>query len=261
MFAGSRLLLPISTNFVTLVPKPGRKEGHAVREPSLLRGIAVLRRLGSRKKRRPPVAARGCGAGAMEEQVGRKARCRAPGTRRGGWVREGAEESAPFASGPEPAAIRQVGGGAGNGGLAAGCPRLEECQAVHQRCPVPSHGTTSKSRSLCEWASWTSRACEKWIRAQTAVCLTWWSVYLAPGAVRLGQFPQFGHALLHLSSLRLLMLELLLPCCVERQLPKQWCLKPHWNFVPHSLSTLNSLLPLSNGVNVLHFIKINFIYK
>ncbi len=34
---------------VTLVPKPGRKEGHAVREPSLLRGIAVLRRSGSRK--------------------------------------------------------------------------------------------------------------------------------------------------------------------------------------------------------------------
>ncbi len=27
-----------STNVVTLVPKPGRKEGHAVREPSLLRG-------------------------------------------------------------------------------------------------------------------------------------------------------------------------------------------------------------------------------
>ncbi len=41
-------------------------------------------------------------------------------------IREGAEESAPFASGPEPAAIRQVGGGAGNGGLAAGCPRPEE---------------------------------------------------------------------------------------------------------------------------------------
>ncbi len=65
-------------------PKPGRKEGHAVREPSLLRGIAALRRSGSRKKRRPPVAARSSGAGAMEEQVGRKARCRAPGTRRGG---------------------------------------------------------------------------------------------------------------------------------------------------------------------------------
>ncbi len=52
--------------------------------------------------------------------------CQNPG--RGGVaaIREGAEESAPFASGPEPAAIRQVGGGAGNGGLAAGCPRLEE---------------------------------------------------------------------------------------------------------------------------------------
>ncbi len=84
MFAGSRLLLPVSINFITLVPKPGRKEGHAVREPSLLRGITVLRRSGSRKKRRPPVAARSGGAGAKEEQVGRKTRCRAPGTRRGG---------------------------------------------------------------------------------------------------------------------------------------------------------------------------------
>ncbi len=40
--------------------------------------------VGSRKKRRSPVAARGGGAGAIEEQVGRKARCRAPGLRRGG---------------------------------------------------------------------------------------------------------------------------------------------------------------------------------
>ncbi len=72
MFAGSRLLLPVSTNCVTLVPKPRRNEGHAVWEPSLLRGIAVLRRSGSRKKRRPLVAARGSGAGAMEEQVERR---------------------------------------------------------------------------------------------------------------------------------------------------------------------------------------------
>ncbi len=42
---------PYITNFITLVPKPGRKEGHAVREPSLLSGIAVLRRSGSRKWR------------------------------------------------------------------------------------------------------------------------------------------------------------------------------------------------------------------
>ncbi len=72
------------TNGVTLVPKPGRKEGHAVREPSLLRGIMVLRRSGSRKKRRPPVAARSSGPGAIEEKVGRKARYCAPGLRRGG---------------------------------------------------------------------------------------------------------------------------------------------------------------------------------
>ncbi len=72
MFAGSRLLLPVYTNCVTLVPKPGRKEGHAVREPSLLSGIAVLRRSGSRKWRRPPVAARSGGAGAKEEGGGNR---------------------------------------------------------------------------------------------------------------------------------------------------------------------------------------------
>ncbi len=70
-------------------------------------------------------------------------------------VREGEEESVPFASGPVPAAIRQVGGGGGDGGTRCRLPstggavrqEAEECQAVHQRCPVPSHGTTSKSRS------------------------------------------------------------------------------------------------------------------
>ncbi len=126
MFAGSRLLLPVYINCVTLVPKPGRKEGHAVREPSLLSGIAVLRRSGSRKWRRPPVAARSGGAGAKEEQVGRRTRCRAPGTRRGGCRPRGSGGVAPFAWRPKPAAIRHVWGGAGNGGLAAGCPRPEE---------------------------------------------------------------------------------------------------------------------------------------
>ncbi len=126
MFAGSRLLLPVYTNSVTLVPKPGRKEGHVVREPSLLSGIAVLRRSGSRKWRRPPVAARSGGAGAKEEQVGRKTRCRAPGSRRGGCRPRGSGGVAPFAWRPKPAAIRHVWGGAGNGGLAAGCPRPEE---------------------------------------------------------------------------------------------------------------------------------------
>ncbi len=85
MFAVPASFFPYLSTSLHWCPKPGRKEGHAVREPSLLRGIAVLRRSGSRKKRRPPVAARSGGAGAMEEQVGRKARCRAPGTEEG-WL-------------------------------------------------------------------------------------------------------------------------------------------------------------------------------
>ncbi len=155
MFAGSRLLLPVSTNFVTLVPKPGRKEGHAVREPSLLRGIAGLRRSGSRKKRRPPVAARGSGAGAMEEQMGQKARCRAPGTRRGGCRPRGsggvgAVRQWAGACCHPPGWGRRRGRGTrcrlpSTGGAVR--QEAEECQAIHQRCPVPSHGTTSKSRS------------------------------------------------------------------------------------------------------------------
>ncbi len=43
------------------------------------------------EKRRSPGAARGSGAGAKEEQVGQKARCRAPGSRRGGCRWGGAE--------------------------------------------------------------------------------------------------------------------------------------------------------------------------
>ncbi len=60
------------------------------------------------EKRRSPEAARGGGAGVMEDQVGWKARCRA----RGGVaaIREGAEVSA-----PEPAAVHHVWGLAGNG--------------------------------------------------------------------------------------------------------------------------------------------------
>ncbi len=171
MFAGSRLLLPVSINLVTLVPKPGRKEGHKtdskiltrrfwlenVREPSLLRGIAVLRRSGSRKKRRPPVAARSGGAGAMEEQVGRKARCRAPGTRRGGCHPRGSGGVG---------AVRQWAGACchppgwwrsrergtrfrlpSTGGAIAVRQEAEEHRAVHQRGPVPSHGTASEPLS------------------------------------------------------------------------------------------------------------------
>ncbi len=50
----------------------------------------------------------------------------APGSRRGGCRPRGSGGVAPFAWRPKPAAIRHVWGGAGNGGLAAGCPRPEE---------------------------------------------------------------------------------------------------------------------------------------
>ncbi len=149
MFAGSRLLLPVPIYFITLVPKPGMKEGHAVREPSLLRGIAVLRRSGSRKKRRSPVAARSGGAGAKEEQVGRKTRCRAPGSRRGGCRPRGSGGVAPFAWRPKPAAIRHVWGGAGNGGLAAGCPQPEEPPPSARR--RMSIGPSTKWRFSTAW--------------------------------------------------------------------------------------------------------------
>ncbi len=157
MFAGFRLLLPVSTNCVTLVPKPGRKEGHAVREPSLLRRIAVLRMSGSRKKRRPPVVARGGGAGAIEEQVGRKAYCRAPGSWRGG--------CRPRGSGGVGAIHQEAGACChplclgrsreqgtrcrlpSTGGAIAIHQEADERRAVNQRCPGPSHGTTSESLS------------------------------------------------------------------------------------------------------------------
>ncbi len=138
MFAGSRLLLPVLINFITLVPKPGRKEGHAVREPSLLRGIAVLRRSGSRKKRRSPVAARSGGAGAKEEQVGRKTRCRAPGTRRGGCHPRGSGGVA---------AVRQWAG--------ACChpPGWWRSRERGTRCRLPSTGGAIAGRQGAEGAS------------------------------------------------------------------------------------------------------------
>ncbi len=157
MFAGSRLLLPVSIIFVTLVPKPGRKEGHAVREPSLLRGIAVLRRSGSRKKRRLPVAARGGGAGAKEEQVGRKTRCRAPGSRRGGCRPRGSGgvgavrlEAEACCHPPCLGRSRERGTSCrlpSTGGATAVRQEAEEHRAVHQRCPVPSHGTATEPLS------------------------------------------------------------------------------------------------------------------
>ncbi len=144
-------------------PKPRRKEGHAVREPSLLRGIAVLRRSGSRKKRRSPVAARG--GGAKEEQVRRKTRCRAPGSRRGGCRPRGSGGFGPVCLEAEACFHPPCLGSSrergtcgrlpSTGGATAVCQEAEEHRAVHQRCPVPSHGTASEPLS---WLS-TERQC------------------------------------------------------------------------------------------------------
>ncbi len=131
MFAGSRLLLPDLRTLLHWCRNPGGRRDMLSEEALAAEGIAVPRRSGSTEKRRPPVAARGGGAGTIEDQVGRKARCRAPGSRRGGCRQEGAEESAPFARRPEPAAIRHVWGGAGTGDSAAGYPRPRS----HRRPP------------------------------------------------------------------------------------------------------------------------------
>ncbi len=156
MFAGSRLLLPVLPTALHWCRNPGGRRDMLSEEALAAEGIAVLRRSGSTEKRRPPVAARGGGAGTIEDQVGRKARCRAPGQGGVAAVREGAEESAPFARRPEPAAVLHVGGGAGNGDSLPATLKLEEPSPSARRrsvepstkgCPVPSHGTASESLS------------------------------------------------------------------------------------------------------------------
>ncbi len=136
-----------------------REEGGTCcqKKPSLLRGIAVLRRSGSTEKRRPPVAARGGGAGTIEDQVGRKARCRAPGSRRGGCHPRGSggvgavrQEAGACCHPPCLGRSRERGTCCrlpSTGGAIAVRQEAEERQAVHQRCPVPSHGTASESLS------------------------------------------------------------------------------------------------------------------
>ncbi|XP_056610798.1 uncharacterized protein C3orf38 homolog isoform X2 [Triplophysa dalaica] len=66
MFAGSRLLPSILLRCVTVVPKPGRKERHAVGESSPPSGLAVPESSGSADEGRTPVAARSGGSGETE---------------------------------------------------------------------------------------------------------------------------------------------------------------------------------------------------
>ncbi len=155
MFAGSCLLLPIYELF-TLVPKPGGRRDMRSEEASLLRGSRcwggrAARRSGDRQwlpeavvLERWKIRWDGRLAAVLRGQGGVAA------------VREGAEESAPFARRPEPAAVRHVGGGAGNGDSLPAALKLEEPSPSARRrsvepstkgCPVPSHGTASESLS------------------------------------------------------------------------------------------------------------------
>ncbi len=117
----------------------------------------MLRRSGSTEKRRPSVAARGGGAGTIEDQVGRKARCRAPGTRRGGCHPRGSGGVGAFRQWAgdcchSPGWWRSKERGTrfrlpSTGGAIAVRQEVEEHRAVHQRGPVPSHGTVSEPLS------------------------------------------------------------------------------------------------------------------
>ncbi len=103
------------------------------------------------------MAARSGGAGAKEEQVGRKTRCRAPGSRRGGCRQRGSGGVAPVRLEAEacchpPCLGRSRERGTrcrlpSTGGATAVRQEAEEHRAVHQRCPVPSHGTASEPLS------------------------------------------------------------------------------------------------------------------
>ncbi len=151
MFAGSRLLLPVSINFVTLVPKPGRKEGHAAE------GDRGAEEIGQQEVAE---TASGCPkrwCWSKEEQVGRKTRCRAPGSRRGGCRPRGSGGVGPVRLKAEacchpPCLGRSREWGTrcrlpSTGGAIAVRQEAEEHRAIHQRCPVPSHGTASEPLS------------------------------------------------------------------------------------------------------------------
>ncbi len=103
------------------------------------------------------MAARSGGAGAKEEQVGRKTRCRAPGSRSGGCRPRGSGGVAPVRLEAEACCHPPCLGRSREGGIAAGCPRPEEPPPSARRrrsigpstkvCPVPSHGTASEPLS------------------------------------------------------------------------------------------------------------------
>ncbi len=157
MFAGSRLLLPVSIIFVTLVPETrGGRRDTLSESPRCWGGSRCWgdRAAGSSGDRQwLPEAV------VLEQKKNRwDGRLAAVLLGRGGVaaVREGAEESPPFAWRPKPAAIRHVWGGAGNGGLAAGCPRPEEPPPSARR--RRSIGPSTKEVQYHCMAPWVNRS-------------------------------------------------------------------------------------------------------
>ncbi len=154
MFAGSRLLLPDLRTVLHWCRNLGGKRDTLSESPRCAaKGDCGAEEVGWN----PPVAARGGGAGAIEEQVGRKARCRAPGARRGGCRPRGSEGVGPVhqeagACCHPPCLGRSMDRGrscrlSSTGGAIAVRQEVEERRAIHQRSPVPLHGTARESLS------------------------------------------------------------------------------------------------------------------
>ncbi len=126
MFAGSRLLLPVLRTALHWCRNPGGRRDTLSESPRCWGGSRCWgRRAAGRSRDRQSLPE----AVVLEQWKSRwGGRLAAVLLGQGGVavIEEGAEESAPFAKRPEPAAVRHVWGGVGNGGLAAGCPRQEE---------------------------------------------------------------------------------------------------------------------------------------
>ncbi len=157
MFAGSRLLLPVPTNFITLVPETREEGGTRCQRALAAEGDRGAEEIGQQEVAE---TASGCPkrwCWAKEEQVGRKTCCRAPGSRRGGCRPRGSGGVAPVRLEAEacchpPCLGRSRERGTrcrlpSTGGATAVRQEAQEHRAVHRRCPVPSHGTASEPLS------------------------------------------------------------------------------------------------------------------
>ncbi len=135
MFAGSRLLLPVPTNFITLVPETREEGGTRCQRALAAEGDRGAEEIGQQEVAE---TASGCPkrwcwskrrTGGTEDSLP----C--------SWVEEGwLSSERERRSRPRSPGGRSLWGGAGNGGLAAGCPRPEEPppSALRRRSIGPS---------------------------------------------------------------------------------------------------------------------------